>query len=115
MISMTELLQLECLDTDLYRSCHNQINGQNSLFGGQILAQALLAAEASVEDITPHSMHAYFLRPGDFNRPVIYEVERIRDGRSFVTRRVARAWQSEDVRAMRQRVASGLKRTLPDG
>ena len=59
------------------------------VFGGQVLAQSLNAALRSVDDgLEAHSMHAYFLRPGDFNRPVVYQVERSRDGRSYSNRRV---------------------------
>jgi acyl-CoA thioesterase-2 len=58
------------------------------VFGGQVLAQALVAAQRTVEGIDAHSMHAYFLLPGDPQAPIIYETERVRDGRSFTTRRV---------------------------
>ena len=58
------------------------------IFGGQVAAQALMAAGRTVDVGRPHSLHAYFLRPGDPNVPVLYEVDRIRDGRSFTTRRV---------------------------
>ncbi|MEE4360495.1 MAG: acyl-CoA thioesterase II [Pseudomonadales bacterium] len=82
-----DLLTVERIETNLYR-------GRNDarvphVFGGQVLAQAIAAANATVDggrDL--HSMHAYFLRAGDWNRPVLYEVDRIRDGRSFTTRRV---------------------------
>ena len=58
------------------------------VFGGQVLAQALVAASRTVEDRAPHSLHAYFLLGGDPRQPIVYEVERVRDGRSFTTRRV---------------------------
>jgi len=88
---LLEALRLEQVERDLFRG-RNEVEGQFRLFGGQVLAQALLAASATVEGRDPpvqvHSLHAYFLRAGDASRPVVYEVDRIRDGRSFVTRRV---------------------------
>ena len=59
------------------------------MFGGQVLAQALLAAVKTLEEaFTMHSMHGYFLRRGDYQLPIVFDVDRIRDGRSFATRRV---------------------------
>ncbi len=81
------LLKLERLDDNLFRGESRDI-GAPQVFGGQILGQALSAAHKTVEGRTPHSLHAYFLRPGDFNLPVIYQVERSRDGRSYANRRV---------------------------
>ena len=89
--SMAELLDLEPLDRDLYRGV-NEVpeNDRPTLFGGQVAAQALKAAGLTVpEDRFPHSMHGYFLRPGRRERPVLFEVERDRDGRSFSARRVS--------------------------
>ncbi len=63
-------------------------NGWRRVFGGQVLAQALVAAERTVVGRDPHSLHAYFLLGGDPKEPILYEVERLRDGRSFTTRRV---------------------------
>lgn len=85
---LLELLQLEDLDVDLFRGQQARTSRQR-VFGGQVAAQAVAAATRSVEDdMVMHSMHSYFLRPGDTSVPIIYDVERIRDGRSFVTRRV---------------------------
>jgi acyl-CoA thioesterase-2 len=84
---LLEILELEVIEENLYRG-QNENRGGGRLFGGQVLAQALLAANRTVEDRFPHSLHGYFLRPGDSARPVLYEVERIRDGKSFTTRRV---------------------------
>ncbi|MEQ9661744.1 MAG: acyl-CoA thioesterase II [Parasphingopyxis sp.] len=82
------LLDVEPIDTDLYRGAQLH-GGRGRIFGGQVIAQALAAAEKSVgDDRTPHSLHAYFTRAGDENFPVIYRVTRDRDGRSFSTRRV---------------------------
>jgi acyl-CoA thioesterase-2 len=69
-------------------SGHSPQNGWRRVFGGQVLAQALVAAERTVEGRVPHSLHAYFLLGGDPKAPILYEVERLRDGRSFTTRRV---------------------------
>src|SRR6056297_91874 len=82
-----ELLRLERLEDNLFRGESRDI-GSPQVFGGQILGQALSAARDTVEERVPHSLHAYFLRPGDFNRPVVYQVERSRDGGSYSNRRV---------------------------
>ncbi len=84
---VVELLELERLEDKLFRGRSHDI-GSPQVFGGQILGQALSAAHRTVDDRVPHSLHAYFLRPGDFNRPVVYQVERSRDGRSYSNRRV---------------------------
>src|SRR5215216_2979452 len=81
------LLDLEPLEVNLFRGRSPQ-SGWQRVFGGQVIGQALVAAVRTVESRTPHSMHAYFLLPGDPKVPIIYEVERIRDGKSFTTRRV---------------------------
>ena len=81
------LLDLERLEDNLFRGQSHDI-GAPQVFGGQILGQALSAAHRTVEARTPHSLHAFFLRPGDFNQPVVYQVERSRDGRSYSNRRV---------------------------
>lgn len=88
--SMRELLDLEELDTDLYRGASEWVSAaQTRLYGGQVAAQALMAAGLTVApDRHPHSLHGYFLRPGRRDRPVIYKVERDRDGASFSARRV---------------------------
>jgi acyl-CoA thioesterase-2 len=82
-----EILQLERIEENLYRG-QNEVTGRFRLFGGQVLAQALRAASNTVADRHVHSLHAYFMRAGDAQRPVLYEIDRIRDGRSFTTRRV---------------------------
>lgn len=84
-----EVLELEQLDTNLFRSRVNQINNNRSLFGGQILAQGLKAASLTVEPgRIAHSLHGYFLLAGMSDIGVIYDVELTRDGGSFSTRRV---------------------------
>ena len=83
-----DLLSVEELDTDLFHGARLDTK-TGHVFGGQVVAQALAAAEQSVEDDRiPHSLHAYFMRPGDEKHPILYKVERDRDGRSFSTRRV---------------------------
>ncbi len=85
---LVSLLDLEQIDNNLFRG-HHPAARRKRLFGGQIIAQALMAAARTVEvDHQPHSLHAYFLKPGDWRIPAVFEVERIRDGRSFSTRRV---------------------------
>jgi acyl-CoA thioesterase-2 len=88
---MAELLDLELIDRDLYRGI-NEVpdNGRANLYGGQVAAQALKAAGLTVpEGRYPHSLHGYFLRAGQRLKPVIFKVERDRDGRSFSARRVS--------------------------
>src|ERR671923_3057407 len=84
---LIELLQLEQLEVNLFRGLSPDENRQR-VFGGQVAGQALVAAGRTVERGDVHSLHAYFLRPGDPLVPILYEVDRIRDGRSFTTRRV---------------------------
>jgi len=85
---LLELLDLERLDDDLYRGAQMPTT-RPMVFGGQVAAQALVAATRTVEEpFTAHSLHSYFLQPGDPTTPTIYDVENLRDGRSFATRRV---------------------------
>lgn len=81
------ILDLEEIDANIFRG-QNEESRWGRLFGGQVAAQALVAAGRTVNGLPAHSLHAYFLRPGDPAIPVVYTVDRIRDGRSFVTRRV---------------------------
>jgi acyl-CoA thioesterase-2 len=84
---LLSVLDLEPLEVNLFRGRSPQVGWQR-VFGGQVIGQALVAATRTVEGRPPHSMHAYFLLPGDPKVPIIYEVDRIRDGKSFTTRRV---------------------------
>jgi acyl-CoA thioesterase-2 len=84
---LLKTLDLEPLEVNLFRGQSPQ-NGWQRVFGGQVIGQALVAATRTVEGMMPHSLHAYFLLAGDPKVPIIYEVDRIRDGRSFSTRRV---------------------------
>jgi acyl-CoA thioesterase-2 len=82
------LLKLETIEQGIYRG-QSQDLGYKALFGGQVMGQALSAAKETLsEDRMVHSLHSYFLRPGDASKPVVYDVENIRDGKSFSTRRV---------------------------
>ncbi|WP_419163412.1 acyl-CoA thioesterase [Candidatus Palauibacter sp.] len=83
------LFDLEPIERNIYRGQNRDI-GSGRLFGGQVLAQALVAARRTidVEDRSAHSLHAYFILAGDLDIPVVYFVDRLRDGRSFLTRRV---------------------------
>lgn len=85
--SLNDILKLEQLDNNLFRGLHHCENFRKTLFGGQVLAQALMAAHQTIDGILPHSLHAYFLRAGSSQSPVIYDVETVRDGRSFSARR----------------------------
>jgi len=84
---LLQLLELERLELNLFRGTSRDI-GSPQVFGGQVLGQALSAAAATVEDRVVHSLHAYFLRRGDCNAPIVYEVDRSLDGHSFSNRRI---------------------------
>jgi acyl-CoA thioesterase-2 len=84
---LIELLKLERIEDNIFRGDSRDI-GSAQVFGGQVLGQALTAAQHTVEGRVAHSLHAYFLRRGDMNAPIVYEVDRARDGGSFSTRRV---------------------------
>jgi acyl-CoA thioesterase-2 len=86
---LAAILDLEELEVDLFRGAQARTERQR-VFGGQVAAQAVVAATRSVaREFVIHSLHSYFLRPGDTTVPIVYDVQRIRDGRSFVTRRVS--------------------------
>ena len=84
---LVKVMTLERLELDLFRGQSRDI-GSPQVFGGQVLGQALSAATATVEKRLVNSLHAYFLRRGDFNSPIVYEVDRARDGNYFSMRRV---------------------------
>jgi acyl-CoA thioesterase-2 len=86
-LDLRETLKLERLEVNLFRGVSPD-GRMRRIFGGQVIAQALLAAYETVEDRVCHSLHCYFIRPGDPTIPIIFEVDRSRDGRSFTTRRV---------------------------
>lgn len=104
------LLRLERLEQNLFRGQSRDI-GSRQVFGGQVLGQALSAAGQTVEERTAHSLHAYFLRRGDINAPIIYEVDRQRDGGSFSNRRVVAIQHGRPIFNMAgsfQKVETGL-------
>lgn len=84
---LVELLELERIEENLFRGQSRDI-GTRFVFGGQVLGQALAAAQRTVDGRHVHSLHAYFLRAGDVEAPIVYEVDRNRDGKSFSSRRV---------------------------
>jgi len=99
---LVDLLHLEPLEVNLYRGFSPDDEQRIRVFGGQVAAQALIAAGRTVadgagEERPVHSLHAYFLRPGDPKIPIMYQVDRIRDGRSFTTRRVAAIQRGEAI------------------
>ena len=85
--AVVDLLDLEAIEVNIFRGLSPDEDRQR-IFGGQVAGQALVAAARTVDQGSVHSLHSYFLRPGDPNAPVLYDVDRIRDGRSFTTRRV---------------------------
>ena len=94
---LVELLALEQIEVNLFRG-QSQNLGWGRVYGGQVLGQALSAAVQTVpEDRHVHSLHGYFLRPGAVDRPIVYEVDRIRDGGSFTTRRVVAIQNGEAI------------------
>ena len=96
---LLNVLDLEPVENNLFLG-NNEAHGRRALFGGQVLAQSVRAACSTVDaepERKPHSLHGYFMRSGDVNRPVLYEVERIRDGRSFATRRVVAIQNGEAI------------------
>lgn len=117
--SLVDILNLETIDVDLYRGDSPDTKRQR-VFGGQVAGQALVAAGRTVdEDRHVHSLHAYFLRPGDPTVPIVYHVDRIRDGRSFTTRRVVATQRGRPIfhlSASFQIVESGFEhqRPMPD-
>ena len=116
---LVHLLDVEELDVDLYRGARNP-GGKGRVFGGQVIAQALQAAVRSVsDDRVAHSLHAYFMRPGDEDYPIIYRVERDYDGGSFSNRRVIAMQRGKPILNMTcsfHRHEKGLEHqfTMPD-
>ena len=94
---LLQLLELERLEVNIFRGSSRDI-GSPQVYGGQVLGQALQAAYATVDaDRVVHSLHAYFLRRGDFNAPIVYFVDRSRDGHSFTSRRVTAIQHGEQI------------------
>ena len=85
--ALVALLDLEAIEVNVFRG-RSPDEDRQRVFGGQVAGQALVAASRTVDKGYVHSLHCYFLRPGDPRIPILYDVDRIRDGRSFTTRRV---------------------------
>jgi len=90
------LLDIERIEVNLFRG-QSPDDGMKRVFGGQVIAQALVAAYRTIENRVCHSLHAYFIRPGDPSVPILYEVDRSRDGKSFTTRRVTAVQHGEQI------------------
>ena len=115
---LIRLLHLERIEDNIFRGDSRDI-GSAQVFGGQVLGQALSAAQHTVDDRVAHSLHAYFLRRGDMNAPIIYEVDRARDGGSFSMRRVVAIQHGRPIfnlAASFQKVEQGLEHqaSMPD-
>jgi acyl-CoA thioesterase-2 len=96
---LLNILDLEPIEVNLFRGRSPQVGWQR-VFGGQVIGQALVAACRTVENRLAHSMHAYFILPGDPKVPIVYDVERTRDGKSFSTRRVRAIQHGEPIFTM---------------
>jgi len=96
---LVELLTVETLDDGLYQGAPLP-DGKGRVFGGQVIAQALQAAQLTVENRASHSLHAYFMRPGEEGLPIIYKVDNDYDGRSFATRRVIASQKGKPILSM---------------
>ncbi len=118
---LQQQFQLERLEVNLFRG-QSRDTGSPQVFGGQVLGQALMAAHATIEDgRVVHSLHGYFLRRGDFTKPIVYSVDRSRDGGSFSARRVVvvvpfRAWRRHrPARTARRSAGIRWRRPPPRG
>src|SRR5450432_2174634 len=112
---LIKVMTLERLEIDLFRGESRDI-GSPQVFGGQVLGQALVAATATAEDRVVHSLHAYFLRRGDFNSPIVYEVDRAMDGKHFSSRRVVAIQHGRQIFNMSasfQLAETGLDHQIP--
>ena len=108
-------LDLEQLEVNLFRG-PSRDTGAPRVFGGQVIGQALVAAERTVDGRAPHSLHAYFLLPGDAAASIVYQVDRVRDGRSFSARRVQAIQHGRPILSMIasfQVAESGLEHAAP--
>ena len=113
---LVSLLDLEQLELNLFRGVSPPLS-PTRVFGGQVAGQALVAAGRTVPaDREVHSLHAYFIRPGDPRAPIVYEAERVRDGRSFTTRRVLAIQHGEAIFSLAasfQHRQEGLEHSVP--
>ncbi|EDY86134.1 acyl-CoA thioesterase II [gamma proteobacterium HTCC5015] len=117
---LLELLKLEAIEENIFRG-QSQDLGFGNLFGGQVLGQSLSAASQTVDTERPvHSLHAYFLRPGDPKRGIVYQVDNLRDGGSFSTRRITAIQRGKPILSMEasfQRIEQGFEHSdaMPEG
>jgi acyl-CoA thioesterase II len=95
--TLVEALKLERLEVNLFRGTTPDEDSRERIYGGQVIAQSLLAAYETVEDRVCHSLHCYFIRPGDPSIPIIFDVDRSRDGGSFTTRRVVAVQHGQQI------------------
>src|SRR5580700_10583179 len=113
---LLELLDLEQIEVDIFRG-RSPDERRQRVFGGQVAGQALVAAGRTVPADRPvHSLHAYFIRPGDPAVPLVYTVDRVRDGRSFTTRRVTAIQHGRPIFTMSasfQRAEAGPEHAMP--
>ncbi|SFI52958.1 acyl-CoA thioesterase II [Aerobium aerolatum] len=116
MQELLDILDLEQLEHNLYRGRSHKVGWQR-VFGGQVIGQALVAAQRTVDDSRAvHSLHCYFMRPGDPQVPIIYQVDRLRDGGSFTTRRVTAIQHGHAIFSLEssfQVVEDGLEHQMP--
>jgi len=117
-VDLLRQFELERLEVNLFRGESRDI-GSPQVYGGQVLGQALMAAYHTIDGLDVHSLHAYFLRRGDFTRPIVYQVDRSRDGHSFSSRRVIALQSGEQIftcAASFQRNEQGLdhQSTMPE-
>ena len=115
---LVTLLDLEPLEVNIFRGESRDLGGK-SVFGGQVIGQALMAGARTLEEGMPHSLHAYFLRPGDMTLPIVYDVDRVRDGRSFAARRVQATQNGKPILSMiasfhRPETGPDHQKTMPD-
>src|SRR4026208_2559221 len=109
---LLKILDIEPLEVNLFRGVSPQVGWQR-VFGGQVIGQALVAAYRTVNGRIAHSLHAYFLRPGDPSVPIIYNVDRIRDGGSFSTRRVVAIQHGQAIFSMAASFSTPEERWRP--
>jgi acyl-CoA thioesterase-2 len=112
---LLDLLDLEDIDLDIFRG-RNEVARPGRLFGGQVAAQSLVAAARTAPGLHAHSLHGYFLRPGDPRVPVVFTVDRIRDGRSFTTRHVVARQRGRAIFNMSvsfQQIEAGYEHQMP--
>ncbi|MEW5686785.1 MAG: acyl-CoA thioesterase II [Pseudomonadota bacterium] len=95
--TLAETLKLERLEVNLFRGTTPDAEQRQRIYGGQVIAQSLLAAYETVEERICHSLHCYFIRPGDPSIPIVFEVDRSRDGGSFTTRRVIAVQRGQQI------------------